>query len=246
MTREIGIIGYGRFGKLAASHLKSYARLLLADEKRVRNPPRNCRIVTIEEASSCPMVILAVPINRMPSLLPKIAPCVRPGALICDVCSVKEKPVQWMMKYLPKHASILGLHPLFGPDSASDSLAHRNIVLCPGRIAKSRLREIVMILRKVKLNVFQMSPLQHDKLMASTLFLTQFVGHGLLRFGIPETVIRTQNFSYLQQIVLTSQHDSIELFRDMYHYNRFAKKIPKHLQESFRAVSKNISQREGI
>ena len=43
------------------------------------------------------------------------------NAVIVDVCSVKEYPVQWMRELLPANVSILATHPMFGPDSAADS-----------------------------------------------------------------------------------------------------------------------------
>jgi prephenate dehydrogenase len=49
-----------------------------------------------------------------------MAPALRPGQLIIDTCSVKERPLEWMLEELPDHVQIVGTHPLFGPDSGQE------------------------------------------------------------------------------------------------------------------------------
>ncbi|HLX12249.1 MAG TPA: prephenate dehydrogenase [Bacteroidota bacterium] len=232
MIEEVAIIGYGRFGKLAASHLKKHAKVFVADLKKPHISGHNITAVPIEIAAAKRIVILAVPINRLPALLQRISAYVRKDAIVSDVCSVKEQPLKWMKKYLPKHTSFVGMHPLFGPVSASESLKGRNIILCQGSLSRRRIAVIHSILRKAGLNVFEMTPAEHDRLMASTLFLSQLVGHSLLGYQLPETIITTQNFAFLKQIELTSRNDSKELFNDMFRYNRFARKVPNNLLSS--------------
>ncbi len=41
-----------------------------------------------------------------------------PDVLVMDTCSVKTHPVGLMERMLPATISILGTHPMFGPDSA--------------------------------------------------------------------------------------------------------------------------------
>ncbi|MBI3364494.1 MAG: prephenate dehydrogenase/arogenate dehydrogenase family protein [Ignavibacteriae bacterium] len=167
-------------------------------------------------------------------------PKLRIGALVIDVCSVKEQPVRWMKSLLPKDVLILGTHPLFGPDSAAKSLMGHTIVLCPVRIRKRQLQRLSTYLRARGLNVQLLTPLRHDKLMASTLFLTQFVGHGLRKLSLPNPTSSTHNFRSLHHIATITGNDTMELFRDMFEYNRFAKRLPEELLRSFSELHKTL------
>ena len=215
MKKEIAIIGYGRFGRCAAHHLKRRFRVSVADARALKSVERGVHTVSMETAARKPFILLAVPINQVPGTLKAISRYVRPEALICDVCSVKEQPIQWMKRLLPRNVEIVGTHPLFGPDSASTSLNARTIVLCPARIRQPRLHHVRKALSGMGLNVVTMKAAQHDRLMASTLFLTQFVGRGLLNMDLPHTTTSTQHFQFLQQLVRTAENDTEELFHDM-------------------------------
>ncbi|MBI1805848.1 MAG: prephenate dehydrogenase/arogenate dehydrogenase family protein [Ignavibacteria bacterium] len=243
MTKQLAIIGHGRFGQLAARHLKKHFSVVVVDKRSAATKTRGIKSVSLSEAAGKKIIILAVPINKLRSVLSSIGPFIGEGTLVVDVCSVKEQPIKWMKTLLPKHISILGTHPLFGPDSAAQSIKGKPIVLCPVRISKQRLDHVRGVLKKLGLHSHQMTPAQHDKLMASTLFLTQFIGRGMLALGLPKTSIATQNYRLLQQITITSGSDSLELFRDMFRYNRFARRIPQKTLTHFQRIIQLLSRR---
>ncbi|HEV8539166.1 MAG TPA: prephenate dehydrogenase/arogenate dehydrogenase family protein, partial [Bacteroidota bacterium] len=219
--------------RCAAHHLKKQFRVSVFDSRRIRNIEKGIRRISLDEAAGKPVIILAVPINRTPSVLRTIAPLLTPGTLVCDVCSVKEQPIRWMERLLPRDVFILGTHPLFGPDSANDSMRSRTIILCPVRMPSARLKHIRTVLERLHLNVVRMSPRHHDRLMATTLFLTQLVGRAMLRLNLPSSTVSTQHFQFLQNLVKTAENDSEELFMDMYRYNRFAFSLPGKLASAF-------------
>ena len=237
MKKTIAIIGYGRFGRFAAHHLKKKFRVFVADWKKTIRVEPGINKISMQEAAKMGNIILAVPINALPSLLRTIAPLLKPGTLVCDVSSVKEEPIRWMKSILPGYVSILGTHPLFGPDSATGSFTGKTIVLCPVRISSARLRNIRRHLNKEGLIVQQMTPTKHDQLMASTLFLTQFIGRAVHRLNLPPPTSSTHNFELLHYIASTSQKDSKELFHDMYRFNRYARKTPEQLLKAVQKLS---------
>lgn len=225
MKSEIGLIGYGRFGKLAARKLRKFFKVCVYDSQSFKSYEEGLEQVTLDEAAGKELVILAVPINQMPSVLKAIAPKVQPGSLICDTCSVKEQPLQWMSNILPQHVSILGTHPLFGPDSATINLSGKIIFFCPGRIKRDMLEAVRSQLIQQSIIVHELSPVEHDLLMAKTLFVTQLVGRALVSLELPNTIYSTHTYKQLRELVQIAENDTEELFLDMYHYNRYAKKI---------------------
>ncbi len=144
MRSAIGIIGLGRFGRLMARYLsddfavRAYDPSVAAAEMKTAG----AEPATVEAAAAAEVVVLAVPISAMEEVLARIAPHLTPGSLLIDVCSVKEMPLAWMQKAVPVSVELIGTHPMFGPDSAADSLQGRKIVLCPVRIAPERLARV--------------------------------------------------------------------------------------------------------
>ena len=61
--------------------------------------------------------------QKLEPVLKEVAPFIKPGALVVDVASVKVKPTGWMEQHVPAHADIVGLHPLFGPQSGKNGIA---------------------------------------------------------------------------------------------------------------------------
>ena len=61
-------------------------------------------------------VIICVSIDAFEETVKKIAPSIREGQTVVDICSIKEQPVKIMHQYLGK-ALVLGTHPVFGPGS---------------------------------------------------------------------------------------------------------------------------------
>ncbi|TLY27721.1 MAG: hypothetical protein E6K56_11120, partial [Ignavibacteria bacterium] len=74
MKKELAIIGYGRFGRLASRHLKKDFRVLVHDpELRIRTESGVSR-VSIEEAARKKLIVLAVPINKLRTVLKSLSP----------------------------------------------------------------------------------------------------------------------------------------------------------------------------
>ncbi|MFI5253574.1 MAG: prephenate dehydrogenase/arogenate dehydrogenase family protein [Bacteroidota bacterium] len=237
---EIAIIGYGRFGQLATMHLKKKAKLFVADKKLISKTPQGVRTLSIEEAAGKKHVVLAVPINQIVNSVKLIAPYLQPGSTVYDVCSVKEQPIKWMCRYLPSSVSIIGTHPLFGPDSAGASLKNRMIAVSPVRTSPTGMKCLKNFLESLHLDIVVMGAEEHDRLMASTLFLTQFVFRGIKHLPLKKHQFTTQNYKILMQLVDAANNDSVEMFRDMYKYNRFARPIPPKLIKSFQKLTDSI------
>ena len=77
-------------------------------------------------------------------------------------------------------------------------------------------------------------------LMASSLFLTQFVGHVLLRLRLPGTDVSTDNYRRLTEIARTTGRDTLELLNDMHAFNRRAWKVPPALLRELKKLHRQL------
>lgn len=220
----IGIIGFGRFGKLMAGYLAKDFNVYVYNKSNKEEQIKSTGAIpaTLERVCKQRSVILSVPISVFRDHLQQIAPLLQKDTIIVDVCSVKEYPVKWMKEILPEHVSILATHPMFGPDSARNSLLDRKIVLCKERIANERYEKIRTYLSSKGLHVIETTPEEHDRQIAVTLSLTHFIGRSLEEFGAQELIVDTEGYKRLLHILDVVTHDTWQLFQDMNNYNPYA------------------------
>lgn len=222
---SIGIIGFGRFGELATRYLsQDFAVFVYTHGDKAAEIARcGARAVSFSTACRQEMVILCTPISVMAATLQQMAALLRKNALVVDVCSVKVYPVQWMRKLLPETVSILATHPLFGPDSAAESLEGQKIVLCPERITDGRYQQVKTWLENKGLVTIQTSAREHDEKVAVSLALTHFIGRTLSAFGAGQLDIDTEGYKRLMHILGVVSNDTWQLFEEMHAYNPYAK-----------------------
>ena len=237
----IGIIGFGRFGKLAAHYLAEEFEVAVyhRTDKSTEINRTGARAASLKTVCRQDIVIPCVPISVLQEVLKDIAPLLRPDGLVVDVCSVKEYPVRLMTDILPDTVSILATHPMFGPDSASDSLEGRKICLCQVRIGKKKYRNIKAYLEAKGLVVIEATAQKHDEQIATSLSLTHFIGRTLSEYGAKQLDIDTEGYKRLLHILEVVERDTWQLFLDMHHYNPYA----KEKRVEFLGVMKDINSR---
>jgi len=123
-----------------------------------------------EVAAQADVVILSVPIPKVVAVAQEIAPHLRPEAALMDITSVKQRPLDAMLKAFP--GEVVGTHPLFGPKEKS--IEGRTVVLCPGR-GERWLNWLRTLLEKAGARVKVTSATEHDRLMAVVQGLSHFV-----------------------------------------------------------------------
>jgi prephenate dehydrogenase len=240
----IGIIGFGRFGRLAARYLAKDFPVGVHTRSDQDQAIRACgaRPVSFETACGQRIVILCMPISAMRETLEQAAPLLRADALVVDVCSVKVYPVQWMRELLPASVSILPTHPMFGPDSAADSLQDRKIVLCPERIADGHYKKIKRWLQHQGLIVIQATAQEHDEKIAVSLSLTHFIGRTLSAFGATDLDIDTEGYKRLMHILGVVSHDTWQLFEDMHTYNPYARQKRQAFIDAMTGIHERLNR----
>ncbi len=243
----IGIIGFGRFGKLASRYLAQDYDVCVHTRAEKASEIREigAQPVSLEDACRQQVVIPCVPISIFQDFLKRIAGVLNPEALVIDVCSVKAYPIKWMQEILPDTASILATHPMFGPDSAADSLEGRKICLCKVRIEDGQYRKIRSYLSSKGLVVIEATAEEHDEQIATSLALTHLIGRTLSESGAIPLDIDTEGYKRLLHILEVVERDTWQLFTDMHHYNPYARKKRIEFMEVMQELNSRLEEGDG-
>ncbi len=211
------ILGFGAFGRLIARHLRPHLCVAICDPDPVARADAGAlglSLADVAQAGDFDLVVLAVPVPALGDCLCALAPHLRPGQMVMDVCSVKQGPADLMRRILPGDVGILGAHPMFGPQSMPGDLAGGRVVLCPVRdgVGALRWRRIAAFLRRVAgLRVIVTTPDEHDRHAALTQGLTHLLARAMADFR-PHPLIRTRSFDLLAEALGMVGADAPELF----------------------------------
>jgi len=227
----IGIIGYGRFGKLLHKYLKKKHRVKIYKKESNKN-----------SLKQCDLVILAVPINKLEEVALEIRNKINSRAIIIDVCSVKILPAKILEKYFKNN--ILATHPLFGPDSAKKSCQGHKMVFCKLKISNVDFKRVKKIFTDLGIIDINCTPQEHDAMMARSQALVHFLGRSLK--NIKPQKIATPDYKNLLTMMDKVWHDTWELFFDMQILNPYAKRERKKFIKNILTVERIIEQRERL
>jgi prephenate dehydrogenase len=217
--QTVGIIGFGAFGRLIATHLRPHFALTAYDPAtamRGWDEAVGVAHADLADAAACDIVILATPVDRLAAALAAVRDHLRPGALVLDVCSVKVIPAGLMRNLLPDTVEAIGTHPLFGPQSGRYGIAGLKMAVCPIHTplhGRSRARRLAAFVRKaLKLRVFITTPEAHDQEAAMVQGLTHLIAKVLVQMEPLPTRMTTASFDRLMQAVDMVRYDAAEVF----------------------------------
>ncbi|NTW92698.1 MAG: prephenate dehydrogenase/arogenate dehydrogenase family protein [Methanoregulaceae archaeon] len=161
---KVGIIGgTGKMGGFFAGVFKRAGHDVLICG-------RNTRVTCRDLAQECHLVMVSVPIRDTVRVIREIAPLLTPSQVLCDLTSLKVAPVDTMME---SSASVIGLHPMFGP--GVPSLRGQTIVVIPARCSDETLGSLITIFEREGAVITLSTPEEHDRVMSLVQGLTHFV-----------------------------------------------------------------------
>jgi prephenate dehydrogenase len=239
--KKVGLIGFGRFGKLFYQQLSKKILVEVYDPGQSRKTEYNdIPFTDLPQVCTNELVILAVPISNIPKVSNEIASIIAAGTTVMDVCAVKTYPLQILDQQLPENVHLLGSHPLFGPDSVQNSLLDHLLILTPYRIPTAKLEEYKKFWIDFGLKIVEMTVEEHDRLMAWSLALTHFLGRSLNDLPLPDTGVATRDFQNLIQLTQKINRDTWELFEDMHRFNPYTREMREMLVETMITLKEKL------
>ena len=174
----IGIIGgTGVMGQWFKHFFEQYGYTVLIAGRKTELTHEEC-------AQRSDIVIVSVPIDVTVETIKRIGPYVKKDALLMDLTSVKEEPVEAMLTH-SQAQNIVGTHPVFGP--GIQTMEQQSIVLCPARGTEG-LQWLTDIFTQGGARIKTMTAQHHDHLMGVIQGVIHFssitISHTLRELGI--------------------------------------------------------------
>ncbi len=239
---SIGIIGFGRFGRVLGKILSDDFKVVAYDPTAV-DPQFGVELTDLETVLQQNTIFIAVPIHSFKKVVVDIAHQLPENSTIIDVCSVKVYPVNVMKEILPPTVGIIGTHPLFGPDSINQPNTLK-IMMHKTRDIQNQFHLWSNYFSAKAIEVIIITPEQHDQIAARTQGITHFIGRVLRDAGVEQTNIDTVGFSDLLAVVDQTCNDSWELFMDLQNYNPYTSAMIKKLEAAIASTRGKILRRE--
>lgn len=212
-----------------------------------------------EAMEGAELIVLAVPASAVPSFLRSLLPFLKPGAIISDLCSVKQAVVKAAETTLKKSKAVyLSVHPMTGTEKFGfenylpDLYRETPCVITPGaKCPPSVIKKIKTFWESLGSRVLTLSPQEHDVCAAWISHLPHVLSY-LLFEGAEQ---QSQRRSNLYAMAAGSFRDmtrvagsSAQLWADIFLHNK--KELLKALRifskgmDSFRALLEKGEERK--
>lgn len=194
---NIGIIGLGLIGgSMARALRRGTEHTVWGLDIREDTMEKALLCGAVEERlcdarlGECDLVLLALTPTALAQVAPRMAPLVRPGAVVVDLCGVKREPVALLAPLAREHGFLyIGGHPMAGREhggfdhSSADLFDNASMILTPDETTDIRtlamLKELFLAVgfRELKFS----TPDEHDRTIAYTSQLAHVVSNAYVK-----------------------------------------------------------------
>ncbi len=236
----IGIIGgTGRMGQWLKRFFEDAGyRTLIAG--------RYTSLTPLELSEKSDVVVLSIPIDAARNIIAQIGPHVKKDSLLMDISSLKTRVMEYMLNY--SGSSVIGTHPLFGPDT--ESVRDHTVIICPGR-GDEWLTWLSDLLKERGAKVKITTPEEHDRMMSIVQGLTHLgtiaLAHTmkLLNVNIGETMeYATPVYELKMAIVARLFAQNLPLYTDLEILNPYVEEVATTYLRSVREIVKMIEEQD--
>ena len=202
MTQEklfdrVAIIGIGLIGSSLARVIRrdNPATHIVACARRAETLDAVRRLQIADEATDDPvaavagadLVVLATPLSAYAEIAGKVAPALKPGAIVTDVGSVKEVAVRDLAPLLPRGVHFVPGHPVAGTEHSgpeagfAEMFADRWCILTPpDGTDPAAVAKVTRLWQLAKMKVVTMPADHHDKVLAVTSHLPHLIAYTIV------------------------------------------------------------------
>ncbi len=194
---ELAIIGVGLIGSSLARAIrkqKAARRIVVADASREALARAEALRLgdayttdLAEAVARADCVILCAPVGANGAIGRRLAPALKPGAIVTDVGSVKSAVIAELEPILPPHARLVPAHPVAGteqsgPDAGFAALfVNRWLIITPPSNADPEaVRQVRALWEAIGSNVEIMDAAHHDLVLAITSHVPHLIAYNIV------------------------------------------------------------------
>ncbi len=242
---NLTIIGFGIMGQIFAKELKNFFSVTVWNRSNKSDIAKKIGVNFEKDfakaVGSAEIILICVPISAFEENVKKLVQHVS-NALVADVCSVKEMPMQVLSKYFKNY---VGLHPLFG---RIESVKGYKIVVCRGGGEPSALTEA---LKKAGAKIIELSAEEHDKIVGEIQGITHFIGFGLIDYLKTADIdkmktVSTPTFDFLLSLAERMKNNTPEVFLEIQKYNKYARQARKKILETLKKIDNEWDSEQDV
>ncbi len=240
-TSDIGVLGYGRFGRALGILLREANHTIRAFDPNSTVPPQ-IRVDSPKAlALSCRRLIVAVPVAALAPCLESLKPYLTKDHVVMDVGSVKVEPSRTLEQALGTEVPWVATHPLFGPASLARGERALVAVVCPNALHPEAATSAKRLYEDVGCRVIEQSPEAHDRRMAETHALAFFIAKALIDLGVHEKdALTPPSFRAMARSIEAVRSDAGHLFATIEQANPFAKEVREAFIAALERIDKQI------
>jgi len=194
---QVTIVGVGLIGGSLGMILKrkSLADRVVGVGRRVENLKKAVELGAIdryvvdstEGVREADLVVLATPVDTYDRHLKEWASCLKVGAIVTDVGSVKGRLVELAERAVPRGVHFVGVHPIAGKEQTGVVAATpqlftgaRCIVTPTATTDSAALERVRALWRETGAEVLEMDPHEHDKILGAVSHLPHVAAFALI------------------------------------------------------------------
>lgn len=241
--REVGIVGYGRFGRSLAELCREHGLDVFAFDPSAAVPPELALGSVAQVASRSRVLIACVPVPELPRVLSEVVPASGGLELVLDVGSVKLAPIAALRQGLGGSVPWIGTHPLFGPTSLALGERPLHVVLCPTPEHPTAAPLARSLFERIGCEVIEQDADAHDRAMADTHALAFFVAKGMMDVRAGEGVrFVPGSFQAIARTIESVRSDAGHLFQVIQRDNPHAAPARRRLLEALARVDVQLAR----
>ena len=240
--RQAAIIGVGLIGGSLGMILrrKGFASSVVGVGRRIENLKLAVKLGAIDQyvvdakegVKDADIVVLATPVDTYQRHLEEWASCLKPGAIVSDVGSVKGELVEQCERMMPAGVHFVGAHPIAGKEKtgvaagSEDLFTGMRCIVTPTKQTDPQALERVRALwQDAGSTVLTMDPHLHDKILGAVSHLPHVVAFALMgalidiRTEVPSLDLAGHSGGGLRDTTRIAA-SSPEMWRDIFLWNR--------------------------
>jgi cyclohexadieny/prephenate dehydrogenase len=194
---RVAIIGFGLIGSSLARAIQAHglAKTIIGCDS---NPEARATIVRLSLAEmvtddpaiavqDADLVVIAAPLGAYAAIAARIAPVLKPGAIVSDVGSVKGPVVRDLPALLPEHIHLVPGHPIAGTENSGPASGFETlfegrwfIMTPPPGTDEEAVRKVGDLWRRCGSLIEIMEATHHDKVLGITSHLPHLIAYTIV------------------------------------------------------------------